>query len=219
MTVMKYKFTGFITSSTDLTGIVFHNGTANNSGAGLPISGMIHWDLAVPGSMGPHNGTLLYEVDHSGSGGYRPPSDSAVSYSLLIAGVHYESPMNFGTHNTILLDDKQSGASRERFTFDQLLANGHFPMTAPDSSGNYDYLLVEYWLRTSVVDLAGNLLQGLSASQPIQWQSGANRFGTGIFKAKSQLWTGGQAHLYSGTPGAVLINSQIDFVITSFKTV
>lgn len=216
---MHYQFSGFITSTTDLTGIVFHNGTANNSGAGLPISGKINWDLSVPGSLGANNGTLLYEVDHSGSGNYRPPSDSAVSYSLLIAGVHYNSPMNFGTHNTILLDDMQSGASSDRFTFDQLLANGHFPMTAPDSGGNYDYLLVEYWLRTSVVDLAGNLLQGLNSSQPIHWTSGINKFGTGLFKVKSQLWTGGHAHLYSGTPGPVLINSQVDFVITSFKTV
>jgi hypothetical protein len=214
---MHYQFSGFITSSTDLTGIVFHNGTANNSGAGTAISGQVIWDLSHPISPGPHNGTLLYDVDHEGS--YLPPSDSAISSSILIAGVPYDSPLNFGTANTIMLDDLQSGASLERFSFNRLLAWGHYPMGPADANGNYDYLLVQHLLRLNVVDPTGNLIQGLDASQPINWLSGVNGFGTGSFTMKSQLWSGGHAQLHTGTPGAVLIDSEVFFVLTSFKTV
>ena len=83
--VVQIEFTGTLTSTTDATGGVFHNGTAPNSGAGTLISGLITWDLEPSIPLGIYRDAariIEWDVNHS----YYNPAQDVVRTWLTVGG-------------------------------------------------------------------------------------------------------------------------------------
>jgi hypothetical protein len=218
-TTMKIDFSGIITNTTDQTGTIFRNGTGDNSGAGIPITGSILWDQTIRAGIfacNPNGGYCISDTDFLGGGSLRPVESAAMHWSVSFAGVEYNSDLNYGARYTVIQNDAQSGAAQDSWNA-SLYELGHYQL-GPEVAGVYDYLYVARSFGLHLADPSGQMIQALDLSTPIDWTAGINGFGTGGLSLLSQIWEDGDNRVFSGTPGALLQNGGLGFVLTSFRS-
>jgi hypothetical protein len=210
-TIMSIDITGILLTTTDKTGTVFRNGTADNSGAGTEIFGHIVWDLSVDAGCCTYNNSNYFERDYSNCS----CAGTAFHWDFNVGGVSYSGDLNFGTHNVAYLKDGD-GLVTDEFQA-QLPSYGHYQIT-PTINGVNDYLRVERSLRFWLYDPSGATVNGLDFGQTYDWTSGTDGYGMGDFRLLSQIWEDGNSHDLSGTPSTILTNAYGQFVLTSLHS-
>jgi hypothetical protein len=215
-TTVKIDFNGIFTSTYDQTSTIFRNGTAANSGAGLPISGSILWTF--PQSF---CSTTFCLSDLDIALHPTPVDVHPFHWSVNIGGVEYNSDLNYGARDTVFLYDEQAGAAQDNWNA-SLHAYGLYQLE-PEVNGLFDSLRVERALGLNLTDPSGEMIQLLDFSQPIDWTSGINGYGTGSIGLWSRICEDDNGGVFcgppgTGTPGTILQSGGGGFVLTSFRS-
>lgn len=94
---------------------------------------------------------------------------------------------------------------------------GHYQLSSA-VNGTFDNLNVERSLSLGFIDPTGATINGFDFSQPIDWVSGINGFGTGSFSLRSEIYEDGNESPYSGALNSVLMFGGGTFALSSLRS-
>jgi hypothetical protein len=214
-TVMQIEWSGLIYATSDAVGNVFDNGQGANTGVGLSISGTTSWTDAR--FHGVHNGMGMFELFLDSPISYHASELDPFVTVYKMGNEIVSTEMNHGSHNTVLMGDKESGARGDSFSLWGY--NSGWYQVGPEINGVSDHVYVRTSLFLGIDQPAGgSLINGTSANQPITWPSAMSSDPqTGYVSIHSSYWEGGTERLLTGTQRQTLKQASASFVLTSFK--